>query len=197
MPDQLPYSERYRLIKLGLLPKEAVKKQPKPIAKKSVKKIAEEKEERASRGPDGDTELQKFMKNAIKRMRGVCSETGLRTETKIFKYACMSIAHILPRQKVKSVQYHPLNWVELDVGMHVKFDKMSWYRGSDGNVCVGGNYDSWQRNSDGNYVVGPKYNSYQRNPDGKLVCGGEYAKSHPDDCGESSLITVHSADDLK
>lgn len=126
MSDQLPYSERYRLIKLGLLPKEAVKKQPKPIAKKSVKKIAEEKEERASRGPDGDTELQKFMKNAIKRMRGVCAETGLRTETKIFKYACMSIAHILPRQKVKSVQYHPLNWIELDVGMHVKFDKMSW-----------------------------------------------------------------------
>ncbi len=126
MSDQLSYFQRMQKIKLGLLPKESGPKPKKPIAKKSPKKIAEEKEERASRGPDGDTELQKFMKNAIKRMRGVCAETGLRTETKIFKYACMSIAHILPRQKVKSVQYHPLNWVELDVGMHVKFDKMSW-----------------------------------------------------------------------
>jgi hypothetical protein len=126
MSEELSYFQRMQKIKLGLLPKESGPKPKKPIAKKSPKKIAEEKEERASRGPDGDTELQKFMKNAIKRMRGVCSETGLRTETKIFKYACMSIAHILPRQKVKSVQYHPLNWVELDVGMHVKFDKMSW-----------------------------------------------------------------------
>lgn len=126
MSETPSYFDRRKLMKLGLLPKESGPKPKKPIAKKSIKKIAEEKEERASRGPDGDTELQKFMKNAIKRMRGVCAETGLRTETKIFKYACMSIAHILPRQKVKSVQYHPLNWVELDVGMHVKFDKMSW-----------------------------------------------------------------------
>ena len=124
--QQLSYFQRMQQIKLGLLPKESGPKPKKAIAKKSAKKIDEEKKERESRGPDGDTELQKFMKNAIKRMRGVCAETGLRTETKIFKYACMSIAHILPRQKVKSVQYHPLNWIELDVGMHVKFDKMSW-----------------------------------------------------------------------
>lgn len=73
----------------------------------------------------------------------------------------------------------------------------SWHRGSDGKVCVGGNYDSWQRNADGTYVVGPKYNSYQRNPDGTLVCGGLYAEKHPEECGETNLITVRSADDLK
>ena len=73
----------------------------------------------------------------------------------------------------------------------------SWQRGRDGNVCVGGNYASWQINADGNYVAGPKYNSYKINPDGTLVCGGEYAKNHREECGETSLITVRSADDLK
>lgn len=73
----------------------------------------------------------------------------------------------------------------------------SWHRGSDGNVCVGGNYDSWQKNYDGSYVVGPKYNSYQRNPDGSLVCGETYAENHPEECGETSLLTIRSADELK
>lgn len=73
----------------------------------------------------------------------------------------------------------------------------SWYKGSDGTVCVGGNYNSWQRNSDGTFVVGPKYDSYQTNPDGTKVCGGLYAQRYPKECGESSLVTIRSADELE
>lgn len=126
MSDQLPYSERYRLIKLGLLPKEAVKKQPKPIAKKSLKKIAEEKEERASRGTDGETQLTKWFKLQMRMMPEYCEETGLKLETKIYKYAIMSICHILPKATCKSVALHPLNRMFFNVDFHQKFDAMSW-----------------------------------------------------------------------
>lgn len=95
------------------------------IPKKSAKRIKQEAEEKELRG-DNDTELQKFFKSAMKRMTGYCSETGLKTETKIYRYAINSICHILPRQKCKSVATHPCNWMEFDPGFHVKFDAMSW-----------------------------------------------------------------------
>ena len=95
------------------------------IPKKSVKKIAEEKAEKERLGGD-DTDLVKFFKAAMKRMTGECAETGLKTETKIYAYAIMSICHILPKEKCKSVMYHPCNWVELNCDFHLKFDAMSW-----------------------------------------------------------------------
>lgn len=125
MTEQLPYFERMRLIKLGLLPKEAVAKKKKPIKKVSDKKAKEIKEERDNRGGD-ETELTKWFRRCVKMMSGYCAETGLKTETKIFQYAVMSIAHLIPKSKAKSVATHPLNWIELNVDFHHKFDAMSW-----------------------------------------------------------------------
>ena len=121
----MSYTNKLRLIKLGLLPKEAVKKQPKPIKKVSDKKAKEIKEERDNRG-GGETELTKWFRRCVKMMSGYCAETGLKTETKIFQYAVMSIAHLIPKSKAKSVATHPLNWIELNVDFHHKFDAMSW-----------------------------------------------------------------------
>ena len=125
MTEQLPYFERMKLIKLGLLPKEAVAKKKKPIKKVSDKKAKEIKEERDNRGGD-ETELVKWFRRCVKMMSGYCAETGLKTETKIFQYAVMSIAHLIPKSKAKSVATHPLNWIELNVDFHHKFDAMSW-----------------------------------------------------------------------
>jgi hypothetical protein len=92
------------------------------VSKKRQEKIDKEKQERG----DDDTELQRFFKSAIRRMTGYCAETGLKTETKIYQYAVMSIAHLLPKAKCKSVATHPCNWIELNVDFHHKFDAMSW-----------------------------------------------------------------------
>lgn len=125
MTEQLSYRELLNQIRNGDAKKTTGPKEKRPIAKQSEKKKAEVAAEREARGGD-DTELVKFMKRAIGQMTGYCAETGLRTETKIYKYAINSVCHILSRQHCKSVQYHPLNWIELDPGFHVKFDKMSW-----------------------------------------------------------------------
>ena len=113
------------LQRLKLYGKTAKEKKRYTIPKKSQKKIASEKAEREARG-DNDTELQRFFKSAVKRMTGRCAETGLETETKIFQYAVMSIAHILPKASCKSVATHPCNWMEFDADFHNKFDSMSW-----------------------------------------------------------------------
>ncbi len=111
--------------KLGLAAPLPTKKERKPMKKvsdKRAKQIADEKEARG----DGDTEMQRFFKSAVKRMTGYCAETGLKTETKIFQYAVMSIAHIIPKSKALSIATHPLNWIELNVDFHHKFDALSW-----------------------------------------------------------------------
>jgi hypothetical protein len=95
------------------------------IAKVSPKRQAKIDAEKEERG-ENDTELQKWFKNRIKQMTGYCAETGLKNETKIYQYAVMSICHILPKASCKSVMYHPLNWIELNVDFHFKFDAMSW-----------------------------------------------------------------------
>lgn len=92
------------------------------ISEKRKAKLAQEKELRG----DGDSEKQKWFKSRIKQMSGHCAETGLATETRIYRYAINSICHILSQQHCKSVALHPLNWIELDPGFHVKFDAMSW-----------------------------------------------------------------------
>jgi hypothetical protein len=95
------------------------------IPSKSEKRIEKEKAEKEERG-ENDSELVKFFKAAMKRMRGVCEETGLKTETKIYAYAIRSICHILSQQHCPSVKYDLFNWMEFDPGFHVKFDAMSW-----------------------------------------------------------------------
>jgi len=125
MDGSLTYTEKLRLIKLGLLPKEAVAKPKKAIPKISEKKkkeMAEEKKEL-----DGDeTPLVKWFKKQMKVMPEFCEETGLKMETKIYKYAIMSICHILPKATCKSVSLHPLNRMFFNVDFHHKFDSMSW-----------------------------------------------------------------------
>jgi len=97
------------------------------IPKKSLKRVAQEKLEKEQRG-DGDTELQKFFKSAMKRMVGECLWCGARTETKNYSHAIFSICHLLDKRDTKcpSVKTHPLNWIELCADHHQMFDGMNW-----------------------------------------------------------------------
>ena len=126
MSDQSSYFERMKLIKLGLLPKEAVKKQPKPIKKVSDKKKKENQE--AKDKVTGETELQKWFRGRMKFMTGHCLWCGCRTETKVYSAAIFSICHILEKRDTMcpSVKTHPLNWLELCPDHHTMFDKMNW-----------------------------------------------------------------------
>ncbi len=127
MSEPVSYFERMKLIKLGLLPKEAVKKQPKPIAKKSAKKIAEENQERESRGPGNETELTKWYRSKMK-LADNCYWCGCKVEKHVFNYAKMSICHILEKNQnaCPSVATHPHNFVILCPDHHKKFDSLSW-----------------------------------------------------------------------
>jgi len=101
-------------------------KQQYVIPKKSAKKLEKEKNEREERG-DNNTDLQKWFKARIKySMKGVCEETGLKTETHVYQYAIMSCCHILEKRNCPSVMYHPQNFIELIPDMHHKFDNISW-----------------------------------------------------------------------
>jgi hypothetical protein len=112
--------------KNGLAAPLSTKKERKPIAKKSAKKLLQENQEKEDRGGD-DTELVKWFKARIKySMTGFCEESGLKTETKIYRYAINSCCHILEKRNCKSVKYHPLNFVELIPDLHHKFDSSSW-----------------------------------------------------------------------
>lgn len=121
----LSYFEQRQLRKAGMLPPLPTKKEKKPLKKKSEKKIAEERAERERLGGD-DTDLVKWYKARMKMMTGYCNETGLKTETKIYKYAIASICHLLPKSTCPSVKTHPLNFIELNCDFHTKFDAMSW-----------------------------------------------------------------------
>ena len=107
-------------------------KTPKPskkytIPKKSAKKLAQEKEEKAIRGGE-DTDLQKFYKSCQKMMSGNCYECGKPIDTINFATAVLSICHILAKRKTAapSVATHPSNWIELCPDHHTKFDNISW-----------------------------------------------------------------------
>lgn len=110
--------------KNGLLPPLPTKKGKKPIAKKSEKKIAEEKAEKERLGGD-DTELIRWYKSQMKRMN-VCEETGMKLECKIYRYAIMSICHLLPKATCPSVATHPSNKIFLLPDLHHKWDNSSW-----------------------------------------------------------------------
>lgn len=121
MSEQLPYSERLRLIKLGLLPKEAIAKPKKAIPKISEKK---KKEMAELKDENGETELVKFFKSCMKRMTGHCFNCTAKTETKVYQSAIYSICHILDKRDTMcpSVKTHPCNWIELCPDCHIEFD---------------------------------------------------------------------------
>lgn len=120
------YFERMKLIKLGLLPKEAVKKTPKPIPKKSKKRIAEDKEKKNSVG-GGDSDLVKWYAKIMQEEPGKCWETGELIDKKDKMGWHGSIAHILPKEHFPSVKTHPLNYMILKMwgGTHSTYDS-SW-----------------------------------------------------------------------
>jgi hypothetical protein len=75
--EQLPYHERLKLIKLGKLPKEAVAKKPKPIARQSEKKKAEIKEQKEAGGESG---LDKYFDYHMKNSFPKCENCGMVAE---------------------------------------------------------------------------------------------------------------------
>lgn len=106
------YGERLKLIKLGLLPKEAVKKEKKPMRRVSLKKAAEDREEKKILGED-DTMKEKWFKARRKEMSGTCQcGCGMPSSKLDDNNFRSSICHIFPKGIFESIQYHRLNWVE-------------------------------------------------------------------------------------
>jgi hypothetical protein len=56
-------------------------------------------------------------------MTGFCIETGVRTAKHNDAFFIFCIAHILPKSLFPSVATHPLNWIELSIDAHAKFDR--------------------------------------------------------------------------
>ena len=79
MTEQLPYFERMKLIKLGLLPKEAVAKKKKPIKKVSDKKAKEIKEDKEPTKAVSKTRATPEEK-AIKSRNALVSRMGVDPE---------------------------------------------------------------------------------------------------------------------
>lgn len=121
------YQNKLNRIKLGLEPKTTGPKPKKPIPKISPQKRAAMKQEREDRG-DNDTELQKWFKARIKQLTGHCAECGLKTETKNYQYAILSVCHILAKRPAvcPSVKIHPFNFIELCPYHHDQLDKANW-----------------------------------------------------------------------
>lgn len=90
----------------------------KPVSDKRAAKIA------ASKDQNGDTELVRFFKSAMKRMTGHCLNCHSRTETNVYSAAIFSICHILDKRDTMcpSVKTHPSNWIELCPDCHTEFD---------------------------------------------------------------------------
>jgi hypothetical protein len=90
-----------------------------PIAKKSAKKIAQEKEEmelqsqikalNIGKGAD----LTRWFEDRRKEMTGRCLHCNSVSCKQNDEYYKFSIAHILPKRLFKSIATHPLNWIEL------------------------------------------------------------------------------------
>ncbi len=112
MSEVIPYFERLRLIKQGLLPKEAVAKPKKAIAKVSKKRKLENEK---SKQNEGDSEMDRFFELMRKEMTGKCLFCGGKTEKNNDKYYKFSIAHLFPKKPsmFPSIATHPLNWLEL------------------------------------------------------------------------------------
>ena len=150
--EQLPYHERLRLIKLGRLPKEAVKKERKPIPKISKKKAQEIADEKAAGGESG---LDKYFEYHMKHSEPVCEECGMRADWlvepqddpkkaeayRLIWRACQ--AHVMPKKKVygfpslrNNLDNHLVlfpSWGGHLCGCHGFFDS-NWYNATTMNV---------------------------------------------------------------
>ncbi len=126
--DTMPYFQKLQLIKQGLMAKEAVPKPKKAIAKKSAKKILEEKEQKES-GSDG--EMDRFFERNRKKMVGVCqcgcSQKSQKNDDTFYRG---SISHVFPKRIFKSIATNDLNWVERAMfgGCHSVMDDTSMDR---------------------------------------------------------------------
>ncbi len=84
-----------------------------PMRRVSLKKQAEEAEQKKLLSSDGDTLMQKWHKARRKEMTGTCQcgcgEPSQKNDDLWFR---SSAAHIFPVENFPSVMYHALNWVE-------------------------------------------------------------------------------------
>lgn len=116
------YMTRRLALKNGQV--QPVKKEPKPIAKKSEKKIQQEKDARPQKDIQEEWYADKVAKNT-----GVCMECGGSTKSNIYVYEKATVAHVLPKRNTMfpSVATHPDNSIELCVtnGCHDRYDR-SW-----------------------------------------------------------------------
>ena len=128
MTDTIPYFQRLRLIKQGLLPPEAVAKERKPLKKVSDKR-KKENEEAKERG--GDNEMDKFFERNRKKMVGLCqcgcSQKSQKNDDTFFRG---SISHVFPKRIFKSIATNDFNWVERAMfgGCHSVMDDTSMDR---------------------------------------------------------------------
>ena len=97
--------ETIRALKeMAKYPKE---KSRKPIAKKSAKRIEQEK------SYSNDNAMWDWFAERRKEMTGKCWHCGLATMKKDDEKYHFSIAHILPKNLFPSVATHPFNFIEL------------------------------------------------------------------------------------
>lgn len=127
----LPYHERLRLIKQGLLPKETGPKPKKPIRKVGLKKSAENKLAKEILGEGQESELSKWYANIMYHEEGKCWETGERINKDDTMGWHGSIAHCLPKNDYPSIATHPANFMILKMwgGTHGQYDS-SWENAS-------------------------------------------------------------------
>lgn len=120
--EQLPYHERLRLIKLGQLPKEAIPKPKKYLAKVSKKRAEQLKKDKEA-GTDADMDL--FFASMRHKMKGrclFCNGVTNRDNEDTFHFC---LAHLMPKAIFKSIATHEENIIELcfyQKSCHTNFD---------------------------------------------------------------------------
>ncbi len=105
------------------------KRQRESVLSRNLHKAANDaqKQESATNEAEITPQRQWFLERR-KEMSGFCvCGCGKWSSKRDDKYFHCSIAHILPKAKVKSVAQHPLNWIELNFwdGCHSNFDNKS------------------------------------------------------------------------
>lgn len=100
-------------MKLARIPKP--KPEKKPMRKRSLKKLAQDADEKKLLSSGGDTLKEQWFKARRREMTGTCQcGCGEPSQKKDDLYFRHSAAHIFPKRDnlFPSVEYHPLNWVE-------------------------------------------------------------------------------------